>query len=350
MKTLTLTFLALALATPVVTAQLAETESKVESKAASLVDARLPEFTPNASQLSGSLYAVGSDTMINLITLWGEKFKTYYPEVSVQIEGKGSSTAPPALIEGVSQLGPMSRKMKSKEKDAFVENFGYEPTLVRTCLDALAVFVNKDNPIAESGLTLDQVDAIFSKTRKRGFENDIVKWSQLAVDGDWANAPISIYGRNSASGTYGFFKKHALMKGDYRDTVKEQPGSASVVQSITADRFAIGYSGIGYLTSGVKAVPLSVDGEEFFDANLGNVVEGDYPLGRFLNVYINFCPNTEMDDLRGEFFRFIFSKEGQEIVLKAGYLPITSDVAATELGNLGLPYVPAKLEDNPPLN
>ncbi|MFT7517492.1 MAG: phosphate transport system substrate-binding protein [Myxococcota bacterium] len=344
MKTLTtlITCGALALLAPQVIAQ-----DAVQKEEVSLVDQRLPEFAAEAKNLSGSINAVGSDTMINLITLWGEKFKTYYPEVMIQVEGKGSSTAPPALIEGVSQLGPMSRQMKSKEMDAFVENFGYEPTLVRTCLDALAVFVNKDNPIVESGLTLEEVDAIFSKTRKRGYEQDIVNWSQLEVGGPWRNAPISLYGRNSASGTYGFFKKHALKKGDYRDSVKEQPGSASVVQSITSDKFAIGYSGIGYMTSGVKAVPLSIDGEAFFEASLDNVVTGDYPLGRFLNIYINVEPNSEMDDLRREFFRFVFSREGQEIVLKAGYLPITSEVAEMELGNLGIPYQAVVLEESP---
>lgn len=321
-------------------------QDAVQKEETSLVDQRLPEFAAEVKNLSGSLNAVGSDTMINLITLWGEKFKTYYPEVMIQVEGKGSSTAPPALIEGVSQLGPMSRQMKSQEMDAFVENFGYEPTLVRTCLDALAVFVNKDNPIVESGLTLEEVDAIFSKTRKRGYEQDIVNWSQLEVAGPWRNAPISLYGRNSASGTYGFFKKHALKKGDYRDSVKEQPGSASVVQSITSDKFAIGYSGIGYMTSGVKAVPLSIDGEEFFEASLDNVVTGDYPLGRFLNIYINVEPNSEMDDLRREFFRFVFSREGQEIVLKAGYLPIISEVAEMELGNLGIPYQAVVLKES----
>lgn len=312
----------------------------------SLIDKRLPAFEANDEYkgLSGSLNAVGSDTMINLITLWGEKFKSYYPDVKIQVEGKGSSTAPPALIEGISQLGPMSRAMKAKEMDAFIKKFGYEPTLVQTCLDALAVFVHKDNPIAKSGLTLDVVDAIFSKTRKLGYEEDVVNWSQLGLKGEWANASISVYGRNSASGTYGFFKSYALKKGDYRDSVKEQPGSASVVQSITADKFAIGYSGIGYLTSGVKPVPLSLDGEEYFDTSFENVIDGTYPLGRFLNIYINIPPNSEVDALRHEFFRFIFSREGQEIVVKAGYLPVLSEIAEQELGNLGIPYTPVDVE------
>jgi phosphate transport system substrate-binding protein len=304
------------------------------------VDKKLPEYERTGPAVSGSLNAVGSDTMINLMTLWGEKFRTYHPEVKLQVEGKGSSTAPPALIEGTAQLGPMSRDMKDKEVDAFIKKYGYEPTLVRTCLDALAVFVHKDNPV--QGLTLAQVDALFGKSRKLGYQEDINRWGQLGLAGDWASATISLYGRNSASGTYGFFKSNALGKGDYKDTVKEQPGSASVVQSITGDPFAIGYSGIGYRTSGVRAVPLSEDGDEFFEADLENVVTGDYPLGRFLNVYINKAPNAELDPLRREFLRFVFSKEGQEIVIQAGYLPITAAVAAQELGALGIPFQPVK--------
>ncbi len=304
------------------------------------VDQKLPKYAANGASVSGSLNAVGSDTMINLLTLWGEKFATYHPGVKVQVEGKGSSTAPPALIEGTAQLGPMSRMMKDKELDAFIKKHGYEPTRIRTCLDALAVFVHKENPI--QGLTIAQVDAMFGKSRKQGYQEDVAKWGQAGLTGKWANAPLSLYGRNSASGTYGFFKKNALGKGDFKDTVKEQPGSASVVQSITSDPFAIGYSGIGYLTSGVRPVPLSEDGDDYFEANLENVVTGDYPLGRFLNVYINRAPNAEVDPLRREFLRFVFSKEGQEIVVKAGYLPITAEVAAEELKALGIPFQPVK--------
>ena len=300
------------------------------------VDADLPEFQKTAGlELAGDLNAVGSDTMINLMTLWGERFSKYHPGVRVQVEGKGSSTAPPALIEGTAQLGPMSREMKDKEVDAFVEKHGYEPTRIKTCLDALAVFVHKDNPI--QGLTLEEVDAIFGKSRKLGYETDIVNWKQVSGQGRWANASISLYGRNSASGTYGFFKKNALGKGDFKNTVKEQPGSAAVVQAIANDPFAIGYSGIGYLTSGVRAVPLSADGDDgYFNATLGNVATGDYPLGRFLNLYVNLSPNSQLDPLRREFLSFILSEEGQEVVVKSGYLPMPAVVVEEERKALGL--------------
>ena len=243
------------------------------------VDERIAPYE-KVRGLAGNASSIGSDTMNNMMALWLEAFRKYYPNVKIQIEGKGSSTAPPALIEGTAQFGPMSRPMKSSEEDKFEQAFGYKPTPLRAALDALAVFVNKDNPI--EGLSLPQVDAIFSKTRRSEFPNDIASWGQLGLDGDWAKARISLYGRNSASGTYGFFKKQALFKGDYKDEVKEQPGSASVVQGITEDRFAIGYSGIGYQTSGVRVVPLAkAEGQEFKQGSMENVLNGSYPSRSF---------------------------------------------------------------------
>lgn len=296
------------------------------------VDSLIPPYQ-KVSGISGSASSIGSDTMNNLMALWLEGFRKYYPNVRIQIEGKGSSTAPPALIEGTAQFGPMSRAMKSTELDRFEEKFGYAPTPLRTSLDALAVFVNKDNPI--EGLTLPQVDAIFSKTRRGGADGQIDRWGALGLIGDWATSRISLYGRNSASGTYGFFKSVALFKGDYRDEVKEQPGSASVVQGVTEDRFGVGYSGIGYRTSGVRVVPLAEkDGLPFRDATLPNVLDGSYPLGRFLFLYVNKAPGKPMDPLIREFCRFVFSKEGQEIVIKDGYMPVPYEVVAEELAAL----------------
>jgi phosphate transport system substrate-binding protein len=253
--------------------------------------------------------------------------------VKVQVEGKGSSTAPPALIEGTAQLGPMSRKMKKEEIDKFEARYGFPPTGIRTALDGIAVYVNKDNPLTE--LTLEQVDAIFSKTRKGGYKEDITTWGQLGLTGEWANKPISIYGRNSASGTYGFFKEVALYKGDYKDSVKEQPGSASVVQGVSEDKFAIGYSGIGYTTSNVKAIKLAKKaGEPFYAESYDNVLSGKYPLARYLYVYVSIDPfksgEGKISPLTREFLKFAISKEGQEVVVKDGYFPIPAKVSAEE--------------------
>jgi phosphate transport system substrate-binding protein len=285
--------------------------------------------------IGDNLSSIGSDTMNNLMTYWAEGFSKYYPNVHVQVEGKGSSTAPPALIEGTASFGPMSRDMKAKEEDAFEEKYGFKPTRLRTSLDALAVFVHKDNPL--QSLSLSQVDAVFSKTLKRGHAEDVAVWGQLGLEGQWARKPMSLYGRNAASGTYGFFKEEALKKGDFKDTVKEQPGSASVVQGITEDLYGIGYSGIGYKTSGVKVLALSEkDGEKAVEGTLENVASGAYPLGRYLNLYIVREPGKALDPTVREFVRFIFSKEGQEIVAKDGYYPLSAEGCKEELQRIGV--------------
>ncbi|MCA8916981.1 MAG: phosphate ABC transporter substrate-binding protein [Planctomycetes bacterium] len=284
------------------------------------LDDALEKYTAVAG-VSGNISSVGSDTCNNLMTLWAEGFRKHYPNVNFAVEGKGSSTAPPALIDGTSDIGPMSRKMKDKEIDAFEEKFGYKPSYIVIAIDALAVFAHKDNPIEK--LSMPQVDAIFSENRKGGHPEDITKWGQVGLKGDWQNLGITLYGRNSVSGTYGYFKEHALYKGDYKKTVKEQPGSAAVVQSISEDRSAIGYSGIGYKTAGVKAVPLSkeTDGEAF-EATAENCYSGKYPLARFLNIYFNRAPGKNVSPVIREFFKFIHSREGQEVVNKDGFVPL----------------------------
>ena len=296
------------------------------------VDAALPAYQ-RTSGVSGSLNSVGSDTMNNMMTLWAETFRKFYPSVKVQVEGKGSSTAPPSLIAGTSQFGPMSRPMRATEIDQFEAKYKYKPTELKTSYDALAVYVHKDNPIQK--LTLAQVEAIFGKTRKRGYKQNITTWGQVGLTGDWANRPISLYGRNSASGTYGFFKEHTLKNGDFKDTVKEQPGSASVVQGITEDRFGIGYSGIGYRTSGVKSVGLAeTDAGPFLAGSYADVTSGKYPLWRFLYIYVNKAPGRALDPLAGEFVKLIFSKEGQEAVVKDGYMPLPAKLAQAELAKV----------------
>lgn len=298
------------------------------------LDPKLPDYK-QVGGVSGSLKSIGSDTLNNLMTLWAEGFRQRYPNVQIEIEGKGSSTAPPALVAGTAQFGPMSRPMRGQEIDAFEKKFGYKPFPLRTAVDALAVYVHKDNPI--QCLTLQQVDAMFSKTRRGGHAGDIATWGQVGLTGEWANKPISLYGRNSASGTYGYFKEVALFNGDYKDAVKEQPGSSTVVQGVASDKFGIGYSGIGYKTADVRAVPIAAKpGEECFDATAENAYAGDFPIARFLYVYVNKNPNQPLDPVRGEFIRFMLSKQGQEATIKDGYFPMTAEIAAEDLKALGV--------------
>lgn len=296
------------------------------------LDPKLASYQPT-SGVSGNLSSVGSDTLANLMTLWAEEYKRLYPNVNIQIQAAGSSTAPPALTEGTSNLGPMSRKMKSKELQKFEEKYGYKPTAIRVALDALAVYVNKDNPL--KGMTIPQVDAVFSSTRKCGYPRDITTWGDLGLSGSWANRNIQLYGRNSVSGTYGYFKKKALCKGDFKSSVNEQPGSASVVQSVTASLNGIGYSGIGYKTSGVRAVPLAKKpGKPFVAATNENALNGSYPLARFLYVYVNKKPNQPLAPLEREFIKMVLSRQGQLVVVKDGYIPLPARVAEAEMAKL----------------
>ena len=292
------------------------------------VDPALPDYQ-KSSGVSGNLSSVGSDTLANLMTLWAEEFKREYPNVNIQIQAAGSSTAPPALTEGTANFGPMSRKMKDKETAAFEAKYGYKATPIRVAIDALAVYVHKDNPI--EGMTIPQVDAVFSATRKCGAAEDITSWSQLGSN----LGNIQLYGRNSVSGTYGYFKKKALCKGDFKHSVNEQPGSASVVQGVTKSLNGIGYSGIGYKTSGVKAVALTKkEGTPFIAATKANAANGTYPLSRYLYVYVNKAPNKPLTPIDREFFKMVLSKVGQKVVMKDGYVPLPVEVVEKELAKL----------------
>lgn len=290
--------------------------------------AELPEYE-RVSGVSGTLSSIGSDTLANLMTLWTEEFKRQYPNVNIQVQAAGSSTAPPALTEGTASFGPMSRAMKDKEIEAFEARHGYKPTAVRVAIDALAVYVHKDNPL--ESLTIPEVDAIFSVTRRCGHPESIDTWGQLGLTGGWANRPIQLYGRNSVSGTYGYFKEVALCSGDFKNGVNEQPGSASVVQAVSSSLNGIGYSGIGYVTSGVRAVPLAeYEDAPAVEATPENALSGEYPLSRYLYIYVNKRPGTPLAPLEQEFLKLVLSRTGQEVVSKDGYVPLSARLVERE--------------------
>ena len=298
------------------------------------VDPGVPDYV-QATGISGKLSSVGSDTLANLMTLWAEEFNRFYPSVNIQIQAAGSSTAPPALTERTSNIGPMSREMKDNEVEAFERRFGYKPTAIPVAIDALAVYVHKDNPL--DGMTLAQVDAVFSFNRRCGFEEDVELWGDLGLTGIWRQRDLQLFGRNSVSGTYGYFKEAALCDGDFKNSVNEQPGSASVVQSVSTSVNGIGYSGIGYRTSSVRSIPIAAsEGGQFFDATPENSLAGNYPLARFLYVYVNKAPNSPLPIMESEFLKLILSKVGQGIVLKDGYIPLPARVVEGVLGSIGI--------------
>ena len=303
-------------------------------RAAPTLEAALPAYAPR-EDVAGTLTSAGSDTMNGLMALWADAFQRLHPGVNVEIQGAGSSTAPPALVEGTATLGPMSRPMKAGELEAFESRHGYRPTGLRVAVDALAVFVNQDNPVA--GLTIPEVDAIFSVTRRCGHGEDVRRWGQLGLAGAWADRPLQLFGRNSVSGTYGYFKQTALCSGDFKASVNEQPGSASVVQAVGASLGGIGYSGLGLRTSGIRAVPLARRaGAPYVAPRAAQVVDGSYPLSRYLYVYVNRRPDTPLPALQREFLRLVLSATGQQLVLRDGYVPLPAAVAAAELRAVGV--------------
>ncbi len=294
---------------------------------------QLQNYT-KTSGVAGSLLSVGSDTLAGMTTLWVEEFQSFYPNVDSQVQASGSATAPPALTEGTAQFGPMSRPMRMKELEAFERAHGYKPTELRVAIDAIGVFVHRDNPI--QGLNFSQIDSIFSETMRCGASKSAKTWQDLGLSYDWAKRSIQMFGRNSVSGTYGYFKQNALCSGDFKTNVNEQPGSASVVQSVASSINTIGYSGVGYQVSGVKLLPIAKEGRDYVMPTHENILSGEYPLSRYLFVYINKHPVRDLTPLQREFIRFIFSKQGQSLVVKDGYLPISADIAKQELQKVGI--------------
>ncbi|HDY7700642.1 phosphate ABC transporter substrate-binding protein PstS family protein [Vibrio vulnificus] len=284
--------------------------------------------------VSGNLLSVGSDTLAGMTTLWVEEFKALYPNINAQVQASGSSTAPPALTEQTAQFGPMSRPMRLREVEAFERTHGYKPTALRVAIDAIGIFVHQDNPV--QGLNFPQLDAIFSATLRCGAEEFVSTWAQLGIDAEWAKRNFQLFGRNSVSGTYGYFKKHALCGGDFKSQVNEQPGSASVVQSVASTLSGIGYSGVGYRVAGVRLLPIAKQGNEFVYPSRENILTGDYPLSRYLYVYVNKHPSKALSPIEAEFIKFIYSAQGQALVEKDGYVSITEEFAKQELAKVGL--------------
>lgn len=298
------------------------------------LDDKLPTYTKSSDAVTGTIKSKGSDTMVNLTNFWVEGFKTVYPGVNAEVEHKGSGDAPKALIEDQATFGAMSRDWEPTELDKFQAAHGYQPQIVPTCIDMLAVYVHKDNPI--KGLSLQQVDAIFSKERKGGYQREIKTWGDAGLtDPEWSDKPITLYGRNTTSGTYKYFKDNALFKGTFKDTYQERPGSSGVIGAIVSDKYGIGYSGLGYSSAGVRVVPLSTkEGSAFVPAEPKFAYDESYPLARYLYLSFKLKPGEPIDPLRREFLKFVLSKQGQAMVIKDSYLPLRGEEAAELIKSL----------------
>lgn len=274
------------------------------------------------SGLTGTLSIAGSDTMKPLTESWSADLRQLYPGLTIKAESGGSETGLAALLEGKVQIAAMSRRMSQQEVVEFKREFGYEPTEVPVAVDALAVFVHKDNPI--EGLSLDQLDAMFSKERRRGLHYPIITWGDaLVLEEGWIDAPIHLYGRNGNSGTASFFKEHVLNGAALKNSMTTGAGSATIVLELTKDRFGVGFSGIGYQISGVRPIPLaSVQGGRYVEPSFQSAMEGSYPLRRNLYLYVNRPPKVAASPSLIEYVKFALSQQGQQIVLTHGYYPL----------------------------
>jgi phosphate transport system substrate-binding protein len=287
-------------------------------------DPQIHAYVRTPATLTGSLTIVGSETMKPLVQRWENQLKEIYPHVDIKIQSAGSETGLPALLEGKAQIAALSRKLTSQEIEEYMKRHGYKPTEVPVAQDALAVFVHRDNPI--TGLTFKELDAMFCKERRRGADQPITKWGQLGLDGEWNRADIWLHGRTAASGTATHFLDQVCLNGTFNSTVVEEPGSASVVAEVMKDRYAIGFSGIGYKTSTVRAVPLAERQENaFIEATFETAINGTYPLERKLYLYVDKPAKGELPPIVSEFVKFATSHEGQELVVKQGFFPLPTE-------------------------
>jgi phosphate transport system substrate-binding protein len=297
-----------------------------------IVDARLADYR-RVDKLDGKIRSVGSSTLSNLINRWSEAFKLLYPTVEVDITGGGSSIAVAALLENRADLAPMSRPMNAKELSDFQAKFGYPPTRITVALDAIAIYVNKSNPL--EALTLTQLDSVFSASHKRGGES-IKTWGQLGLSGEWADLDIQAKGPAKTHGMYTIFKEMVMGNGEYRYDLKSEPVSTSIVQNVGAEKSAIGFA--SYFFSSRRTRPLALSATNagpYFLPTQQNCLAGKYPLARFLYVYVNKKPGSTLNATTGHFLGFICSKQGQETSAKEGNYPLNADVSVKEcFGNL----------------
>ncbi|WP_371194156.1 PstS family phosphate ABC transporter substrate-binding protein [Glaciecola sp. SC05] len=269
----------------------------------------------------GSITSIGSDTLATLVSLWAEQFQTLYPHVKFQIQASGSATASQALTQGTASIGPMSRALTPVEIQGFTRRYGYPPTSLIVAIDAMAIYVEKNNPLTE--LSMQQIDAIFSVTRFCGGKNNIRRWQQLGIGKFGENRAIQVFGRNSASGTYDLFKKLGLCDGDYDVRVNEMPSSSSVVQSVASSIGGIGYAALGHGNTDVKAVAIGQAAGPFYAPSAENIQADRYPFSRYLYIVVNKAPGTPLPTLEKAFLSFILSEQGQQIVQQSNYYPVS---------------------------
>jgi phosphate transport system substrate-binding protein len=314
------------------------------------VDPAIPSWKPGEvkSEPEENLNLVGADVMDEITLGWVKLFRKAYPKLSVTMEARASGTGGPALTEGRAHLAPVGRELLPPEEKAFVEKFGYRPLAIRVATGSVGslgktassvVLVDKNNPLR--GLTMAQLDAIYSKTRLRG-HSDIKTWGDLGLTGEWAARPIHLYGLKPVNGIEQFVKTVVLKGGEYKDGIQFVKGKGFThAFTVAAEDMGQHPGGLTYallanVTPNVKVVPLAENaGEPFVDPTVENVYTHRYPLSRYVYIFVNRPPGKPLAPKIKEFLKAVLSREGQDIVAKEGvYIPLTPQVVREELTKL----------------
>ena len=300
------------------------------------LDPNLPFYRP-VEKLSGELKLGGSNTLSHIASVWIDGFRHFYPDVNISIEVNGSRQAVSDVSAGKTQIGLLSRTIGRSEVDEFRKVHGFNPTVLTPCLERTAIFVHKDNPIA--GLTVAQVDAIFSTECRRGADKYCGTWKQFGLEGDWAGQPIVVHGRTKDTGSQVFLQQKVLLGSPFRDDLQTHPTNVKMLQAIAKDPSAIGFSGLSYATPQVRAVPISfAEGEDFVAVDSAEAARGRYPLVRQLQFVVKHDPKEKMPAVEQEFIKYVFSRLGQEDVVKAGFQAIPARPARVALDAVGLGF------------
>jgi len=290
----------------------------------------LPTYIPVVG-LKGKIISIGASTATNLVAHLAVDFRRMYPDVTLQVSASALSLGPTALLKDQADLVPMSRPLTPEEVQSFTRKYGYPPTEIKAAIDGLAIYVQKKNPVP--GLTLTQLDGIFSQAQRRG-GTSIETWGQVGLTGEWAGLQIALYGYGPEDGAHQIFRHQVLHDEPFRLALRVEGGGSSIVQGVAADPGAVGFASIFFDCKGVRGVPLAGADGRFYAPTKENIRSLNYPLVRAHYIYVNKPPRQPFGGAAGEFLRFLLSREGQQIVEAGGNISL--DAAMVNEGRRSL--------------
>ena len=303
------------------------------------------DYPPDAKEVE--LNIVGSDTMDELVIGWAKLYRQQYRFISVTEDLRASGAGAPGLVAG-KDLAPVAREMFPAEIKAFVDKFGYEPTPIKVASGSVGslgktaasvIMVENDNPI--DCLSLPQLDAIYSKTRKLGYK-EVKTWGDLGGKGEWANRPIHLYGLKPVNGIEQYFKLVAMNGGEYKDGIEFAKSKGLthaftvVAQDMAKKPGGLTYAMLANVTPNVKVLNLSwKDGDTCYAPTAENVYAHKYPFSRFVYLYVNKAPGKPLEPKVKEFLKMVLSKEGQQVIAdERVFIPLQPAVVREELAKL----------------